>query len=255
MTKICSNTPCPVPATCKGRCNKCYKHWKRYGMERPLVAPAKQTVCSNPYCGDAAKFFIKGRCSACYQFWLRNGRDRTEKKHVKYDQCQNCDRPEVYRMGRCKRCYHYRYSHGGAERPNTLPDKKPSTPHKCSNPNCYKIVKCRSRCSACQNYLLRNQTERPSRLINRPSYRWGKVKPRACRVCKAKKIAWGGRCLACASYYRRNKASRPRYLWDPDATCLGECGVLLRMQANPRRGYCLQCYLELRKSEKKSDGR
>lgn len=254
---LCANPDCRNLALWKGRCNACHTHLRDHGVEREIHCQSTQQQrkprqCANPKCGAQVYRTNKGLCMICYAYHYRSGKDRTPNAPKgpapkEKSACKVCGSKQ-YLCQRCTRCYHY-WKRTGKERPIDLGAKKTK---RCANPHCYRRITQRERCGACRKYYAHHGTDRPSHLVNRVTHsNIGKDGKRLqCRNCKQQPAKTNMRCATCANYYRQHGRNRPRYLWDKDAACLGGCGVLIRMQSKPRRGYCAKCYLELREREK-----
>lgn len=238
---ICSNCPAAT-IFCKGRCRACYRYWRRTGSERPLVLAAPIPQCSNCGTPRTERRIIKGRCHLCYRHWLRYGTERNPSRPAARSPiCINCQMRPTHVCNRCKVCYWY-WWRTGTERPPIIHREALSTPHRCGNENCTKVITRTTRCDACRRFLKKHGRERTVEECKRISYSHAKVKPRKCKICGNPKLSSRGRCGACGVYYKRNGKDRPRWLWDDTMGCL-TCGVPLRTQGHRQRsGRCIRCY-------------
>lgn len=108
---------------------------------------------------------------------------------------------------------------------------------------CKRTVKinAKGRCSACYNYLIRNEVERPQRLIN--------IRNRFCIDCKVNPVYCMDRCKVCYDYQLYNGRKRPVHLRKKDRLdCKNpNCRKPLRLCKKPVQGYCGKCYEYYRK--------
>lgn len=238
----CSNSPCKRLAFEKrtGLCTACHSYQRRNGKPRPerLMKNDPVRICRN--CQKPAPKQALGMCDSCYSYFHRNGTMRVTKPPPPPFVCR-CGSTKHNAKGRCSACYAY-FKATGRERP--LEPKERAKPRPCANPNCKRIIPSCNYCNACQRYRRMYGTNRPQEMCQKRTYQYAKVKPTACKVCKAPNPQSRGRCAACDIYYRRhNGKPRPRYLWDKEAGCL-TCGIPLASlpTGGKRAGRCYACY-------------
>jgi len=182
MTCTCQNCGKHDRKMTKGRCQNCYRYWKRNGIERPLDVAilrsrTKQHVCVN--CGAPRREGrnrrgAHGLCRPCYQFFWANGRMRTDADKIRSrfqspGICTNCKQSTELFRGLCRACYTYK-SLNGKRRPYRLFREECSN---CKAPfNGYKPLK--GRCRKCQQYVWDNPQgkERPAHLWGNNEHGW-----------------------------------------------------------------------------------
>lgn len=187
-----------IQARAKGRCNRCYKWWRKYGIERPTDVEDRRRIHKpRRLCIICAERPVhsRERCTRCVQYLSRTGREWTHKPpapkaeqrpgwkgEAATDNTKRNRAQRRYPLTDCERCsrpgevrHHRDEDPGNNEATNIeILCRRCHQRHHMGLPprpcqHCGDLSKKlkRGRCNVCYQYLRVNGHDRPLRLIAR----------------------------------------------------------------------------------------